>query len=80
MKPFLELVAADLYNRFNGRLGNVAVVFPNKRAGLFFNRYLQQNSGDRPMWSPQYLTISELFQQNSNSCPSKFIIRNFDRR
>ena len=65
MKPFLELVAADLYNRFNGRLENVAVVFPNKRAGLFFNRYLLQNSGNKPIWSPNYLTISELFQQNS---------------
>ena len=65
MKPFLKLVADDLYTRFNGRLEDVAVVFPNKRAGLFFSEYLLQNSGDRPMWSPRYMTISELFQQSS---------------
>lgn len=65
MTPFLKLVADDLYNRYNGKLDNVAVVFPNKRAGLFFNEYLLQKSGNKPMWSPQYLTINELFQQYS---------------
>ncbi len=65
MTPFLKLVADDLYMRFNGRLEDIAVVFPNKRAGLFFSEYLLQNSGDKPMWSPRYMTINELFQQNS---------------
>ncbi len=65
MTPFLKTVADDVYKRFNGRLENIAVVFPNKRAGLFFNKYLLENSGDVPMWSPRYMTISELFQQNS---------------
>ena len=37
MTPFLRLVANDVYDRFNGRLENIAVVFPNKRAALFFN-------------------------------------------
>lgn len=65
MKPFLKSVAEDLYNRFGGKLDNVAVVFPNKRAGLFFNEYLLECSGNVPIWSPRYMTISELFQQNS---------------
>ncbi len=65
MKPFLKLVAEDLYKKFDGRLDNVAVVFPNKRAGLFFNEYLLDCSGEMPIWSPRYMTISELFEQNS---------------
>lgn len=65
MTPFLKLVANDVYSRFNGHLENVAVVFPNKRAALFFNKYLLENSGNVPIWSPRYMTISELFQQNS---------------
>ncbi len=65
MTPFLKQVAQDIYKRFNGDLHNVAVVFPNKRAGLFFNEYLMQMSGT-PIWSPAYITISELFQQSSN--------------
>ena len=65
MIPFLKLVANDVYTRFNGQLENVAIVFPNKRAGLFFNQYLLENSGNRPIWSPRYMTISELFCQHS---------------
>ena len=65
MTPFLKLVADDVYKRFNGHLEDVAVVFPNKRAGLFFNRYLLESSNNAPMWSPKYLTIADLFQQNS---------------
>lgn len=64
--PFLKLVAEDIYQRFNGELNDIAIVFPNKRAGLFFNEYLTQISG-RPLWSPTYVTISELFQQSSNA-------------
>lgn len=66
MIPFLKLVANDVFHRFNGHLENVAVVFPNKRAGLFFNKYLLENSGNTPIWSPRYMTINELFQQGSN--------------
>ena len=66
MTPFLELVAQDVYKRFDGHLENVAVVFPNKRAGLFFNNYLLKSSNNAPMWSPKYLTIGDLFQQNSD--------------
>lgn len=35
MESFLKLVATDLYNRTQGDLAHTAVVFPNKRAGLF---------------------------------------------
>ena len=66
MTPFLRLVANDVYDRFNGRLENIAVVFPNKRAALFFNKYLLERNGNAPMWSPHYMTISELFQQGSD--------------
>ena len=65
MTPFLKLVADDIYKRFNGHLEDVAVVFPNKRAGLFFNSYLLESSNNAPLWSPKYLTIADLFQQNS---------------
>ena len=66
MTPFLKLVANDVFTRFNGHLENVAIVFPNKRAGLFYNKYLLERSGNVPMWSPRYMTINELFQQGSN--------------
>ena len=64
METFLKQVAADLYRKMNGDFTKVAVVFPNKRASLFFNEYLAQES-DRPVWSPAYVSISELFRQSS---------------
>lgn len=64
MESFLKQVAADLYKHTKGNLAHTAVVFPNKRAGLFFNEYLAQES-DSPIWSPAYVSISELFRSLS---------------
>lgn len=64
MENFLKLVAADLYKRTDGNLAHTAVVFPNKRAGLFFNEYLAKEA-DAPIWSPAYVSISELFRSLS---------------
>ena len=64
MQTFLQLVAQDLYPKIGNDLSRVAIVFPNKRASLFFNEYLAMQS-DRPIWSPAYVSISELFRQLS---------------
>lgn len=64
MDTFLKLVAHDLYQKTGGDFTKVAVVFPNKRASLFFNEYLARES-QRPLWSPAYVSISELFRQFS---------------
>lgn len=64
METFLKLVATDLYGRMNGNMARTAVVFPNKRASLFFNEYLYKEAG-KPIWSPAYITISELFRSLS---------------
>lgn len=65
METFLKMVAEDLYEKLQGDLSHTAVIFPNKRAGLFFNEYLAQKAG-RPVWSPAYQTISELFRSLSD--------------
>ncbi|WP_291529103.1 PD-(D/E)XK nuclease family protein [Bacteroides sp. UBA939] len=64
MQTFLQLVAQDLHQKIGNDLSRVAIVFPNKRAGLFFNEHLAAQS-DRPLWSPAYISISELFRQLS---------------
>lgn len=65
MEPFLKLVAEDLYDKLGSDLSRTAVIFPNKRAGLFFNEYLALKS-DKPVWAPTYMTISELFRSLSD--------------
>ncbi len=64
MKTFLQLVAHDLYTKVGNDLSRVAIVFPNKRAGLFFSEHLAEES-DLPLWSPAYVSISDLFRQLS---------------
>lgn len=64
METFLNIVAKDLYDKFGADLSHVAVIFPNKRASLFFNEYLAKEAG-KPIWSPAYLSISELFRKLS---------------
>ena len=61
---FLSSVATDLLARFGNNLSRVAVVFPNKRASLFLNDELARLAG-RPLWSPAYVTISDLFRSHS---------------
>ena len=65
MKSFLEYVAEDILNKYGSDLSRTAIVFPNKRASLFMNEYLARHSG-RPLWSPTYMTISELFRNHSD--------------
>lgn len=62
MTPFLKLVANDLVKRFGTDLSEVAIVFPNRRAGLFFDNYLAEASSDKPIWAPRYLSVADLFE------------------
>ncbi|MDR0421313.1 MAG: PD-(D/E)XK nuclease family protein [Prevotellaceae bacterium] len=64
MNKFLELTANDLYRKFGNSLAEIAVVFPNKRAKFFFNNYLY-NVAEKTLWSPNYLTISNLIESMS---------------
>ena len=66
MKSFLEFVAEDIVRKYGTDLSRTAVVFPNKRASLFLNEYLAKASQGEPLWSPVYITISELFRQQTS--------------
>lgn len=64
MQSFLQLVAHDLYTKIGNDLSRTVLIFPNKRANLFFNEYLASES-DQPIWSPAAMSISDLFQKLS---------------
>lgn len=61
---FLNIVATDIIRRIDsgqyGQMKDLTIVFPNKRASLFFNQYLAQHA-QPPIWAPRYTTISEMF-------------------
>lgn len=70
--PFLKSVAESLKNKCgnNPNLSEYTLVFPNKRATLFFNRYLYQvynpnGTSVTPVLTPRYVTIGDLFARFS---------------
>jgi CRISPR/Cas system-associated exonuclease Cas4 (RecB family) len=69
MNFFLEEIARHLYSTYADKLKDCCVVFPNRRAGLFFNKYLSALA-DKPIWSPRIFTINDLMVEMSNLEPA----------
>ncbi len=64
MSSFLHNIARHVFAGYEDELADICIVFPNKRARLYFNRYLSELT-DKPVWSPSYYTINELMQHFS---------------
>src|SRR4030065_795860 len=60
MVYFLERIARLLYEQNGGNVGNHCLVFPSRRAGLYFLKYFAAYL-DKPIWTPSILTINEFF-------------------
>ncbi len=59
MSSFLHTVATDLLARYGERISGLTLVFPNRRAHLFFSKSLSQIIA-KPLWQPVYKSIEEL--------------------
>jgi hypothetical protein len=68
MKPFLHNLAQTYYHHFGSEVSDFTFVFPNRRAGRFFLKYLAEVAG-RPIFSPSIITIAELFAELSELQP-----------
>lgn len=64
MAPFLQQIASLFYQQYGAEVSRLAFVFPNRRTGLFFQKYLSEVA-DKPLFSPTILTINDLFVQLS---------------
>ena len=64
VESFLHEVAADLYARYGEELSQREVLFPSRRARLFFVDALSQIAR-RPMWQPAWTTIDDLMTEIS---------------
>lgn len=65
MERFLEQCANYIFAKHRDNLKNIKVVFPNRRAGVFFTSYLQKNL-EHPVIGPQNTTIGELVSEYSD--------------
>lgn len=59
MNPFLKQVAEYLYANHRDELSEYCLVFPGRRAGVFFSAYLNERI-EKPILSPEVTTINEL--------------------
>jgi CRISPR/Cas system-associated exonuclease Cas4 (RecB family) len=59
MQKFLEHCAQYIYSRYARDLKDITIVFPNRRAGVFFNAYLGRIPG-KPVIGPGITTINDL--------------------
>jgi len=70
MEYFLERIAKSLYSEFGDQTSEQCIVFPNRRAGLFFLKYLAAEL-KKPIWSPSVITINDLFRSFSKLRPAE---------
>ena len=59
MEPFLHQVASYIDKKYGENLYRTSVIFPGRRAGVFFNAYLNKVV-KTPKIGPKIITISEL--------------------
>ncbi len=64
MRSFLAEIAQSLYNRYGDDISSLSILFPSRRARLFFNDALS-GIAERPLWQPEWLTIDELMSEIS---------------
>lgn len=64
MNSFLYRIATAYYRNHSHDLNTFTFVFPNRRAGLFFQQYLSEIT-DIPLFSPEITTIDNCFVQAS---------------
>lgn len=69
MKPFLYQIATLFYDKWGADVSKLAFIFPNRRTGLFFQKYLSEVA-DKPLFSPTILTINDLFVKLSGKQPA----------
>lgn len=57
---FLQRIAKAFYNEYKADIRKFTFVFPNRRAGLFFQKYLTELI-DKPIFSPEIITVKDCF-------------------
>lgn len=65
MIPFLRNVAQVYFKTYGQKVSEFTFVFPNRRAGIFFQKFLAE-AADRPVFSPEILTVADLFSRLSD--------------
>jgi CRISPR/Cas system-associated exonuclease Cas4 (RecB family) len=66
MKPFLLELAETLFREHTRKLDTLTLVFPNRRASLYFRKHLSTLI-DKPVFAPDLITIEEFIGRFSSA-------------
>ena len=66
---FLQRIAQTFYTHYGSEISALTFVFPNRRAGLFFQKYLSEII-DKALFSPEIITINDCFFSASDCRPA----------
>lgn len=69
MIPFLKSVAKAYTSRYID-LSDFCFVFPNKRSGTFFLKYLQEENSSQPIFVPEVTSISDFVSHIARRVPA----------
>jgi hypothetical protein len=74
---FLYKVSEIIFDKYSTDFSEICVVFPNRRAGIFFADYLQKQN-DKTIWLPKIVSISDLFENISQLQVADNLTLNFN--
>jgi len=77
MQPFLDKLAKHLYTTHGDNFSRICLVFPSRRAGLFFKQYVSRII-DKPIWLPDIYALEDFVVHKSGlklSDPIELIAR-----
>jgi len=63
---FIETLTHHLYKTYPETISELCIVFPNRRAGLFFKNALASLS-ERPLWAPEIYSIEDFITKLSET-------------
>jgi len=66
---FIENLADRLLGEYSGQLDQLTIVFPNRRAGLFFTKALSDRI-ERPVWSPEIISFEDFVYALKGTAPA----------
>ena len=58
MEAFLDKLAKHLYSTHGDNFSRICLVFPSRRAGLFFKQYVSRII-DKPIWLPDIYALED---------------------
>lgn len=64
MERFLQKLAKELYENYGIGITNTCIVFPSRRAGIFFKKYISELI-KKPIWLPPVFSIQDFIQKYS---------------